>query len=73
MFGEGVVNDATAVVLFNVIKNLDISQLKGGVVLKLISKFLYLFATSTIIRISIGLATAYVLKALYFSSSHFQV
>jgi hypothetical protein len=102
VFGEGVVNDATAVVLFNVIKNLDVSQLKGGVVLKLISDFLYLFATSTIIigisvrtvfpsisqvevfaiysssAISlyalilstticqIGLATAYVLKALYF-------
>ncbi|WVZ91591.1 hypothetical protein U9M48_037741 [Paspalum notatum var. saurae] len=51
-FGEGVVNDATAAVLFNVIKNLDISQLKGGVVLKLISKFLSLLATSTIIGIS---------------------
>ena len=53
VFGEGVVNDATAVVLFNVIKNLDVSKLKGGVVLKLISDFLYLLATSTIIGISV--------------------
>ncbi|KAG2611060.1 hypothetical protein PVAP13_4KG114200 [Panicum virgatum] len=65
VFGEGVVNDATAVVLFNAIKNLNISQLKGGVVLKVISDFLYLFATSTILGISIGLSTAYILKALY--------
>jgi len=65
VFGEGVVNDATAVVLFNAIKNLNISQLKGGVVLKVIADFLYLFATSTILGISIGLSTAYVLKALY--------
>ncbi|KAJ1259147.1 hypothetical protein BS78_10G131800 [Paspalum vaginatum] len=66
VFGEGVVNDATAVVLFNAIKNLNISQLKGGAVLKVISDFLYLFATSTILGISISLLTAYVLKALYF-------
>jgi len=65
VFGEGVVNDATAVVLFNAIKNLNIGQLKGGVVLKVIADFLYLFATSTILGISIGLSTAYVLKALY--------
>ncbi|KAG2605768.1 hypothetical protein PVAP13_4NG220400 [Panicum virgatum] len=65
VFGEGVVNDATAVVLFNAIKNLNIGQLKGGVVLKVRADFLYLFATSTILGISIGLSTAYVLKALY--------
>jgi len=53
VFGEGVVNDATAVVLFNAIKNLNISQLKGGVVLKVIADFLYLFATSTILGISV--------------------
>ncbi|RLM54957.1 sodium/hydrogen exchanger 4 [Panicum miliaceum] len=65
VFGEGVVNDATAVVLFNAIKNLNISHLKGEVVLKVISDFLYLFATSTILGISMSLSTAYVLKALY--------
>ena len=53
VFGEGVVNDATAVVLFNAIKNLNIGQLKGGVVLKVIADFLYLFATSTILGISV--------------------
>jgi NhaP-type Na+/H+ or K+/H+ antiporter len=49
VFGEGVVNDATSVVLFNAIKNIDITRLKGGVVLKVIADFLYLFATSTIL------------------------
>nr|CAB3467927.1 unnamed protein product [Digitaria exilis] len=61
VFGEGVVNDATAVVLFNAIKNLNISQLKGGLVLKVISDFLYLFATSTILGISV--------RALFSSTS----
>ncbi|XP_047044208.1 sodium/hydrogen exchanger 4-like [Lolium rigidum] len=66
VFGEGVVNDATSVVLFNAIKNIDITRLKGGVVLKVIADFLYLFATSTILGATIGLSTAYVLRALYF-------
>uniref|UniRef100_A0A0E0LB09 Cation/H+ exchanger transmembrane domain-containing protein n=1 Tax=Oryza punctata TaxID=4537 RepID=A0A0E0LB09_ORYPU len=66
VFGEGVVNDATSVVLFNAIKNLDITQLKGGVALKVISDFLYLFFTSTMLGVTIGLSTAYALKALYF-------
>uniref|UniRef100_A0A0D9WPS6 Cation/H+ exchanger transmembrane domain-containing protein n=1 Tax=Leersia perrieri TaxID=77586 RepID=A0A0D9WPS6_9ORYZ len=67
VFGEGVVNDATAVVLFNAIKNIDITQLKGGVALKVISDFLYLFFTSTVLGVTIGLSTAYALKALYFA------
>uniref|UniRef100_A0A453REX7 Cation/H+ exchanger transmembrane domain-containing protein n=1 Tax=Aegilops tauschii subsp. strangulata TaxID=200361 RepID=A0A453REX7_AEGTS len=66
VFGEGVVNDATSVVLFNAIKNMDITKIKSGAVLKVIGDFLYLFATSTILGATIGLFTAYVLKALYF-------
>ncbi|VAI73405.1 unnamed protein product [Triticum turgidum subsp. durum] len=49
VFGEGVVNDATSVVLFNAIKNMDITKIKSGAVLKVIGDFLYLFATSTIL------------------------
>ena len=54
MFGEGVVNDATSVVLFNAIKNIDITRLKGGVVLKVVADFLYLFATSTILGATVS-------------------
>lgn len=54
VFGEGVVNDATSVVLFNAIKNLDITQLKGGVALKVISDFLYLFFTSTMLGVTVS-------------------
>ncbi|XP_078443397.1 Na+/H+ (sodium hydrogen) exchanger 3 isoform X2 [Wolffia australiana] len=67
VFGEGVVNDATSVVLFNTIKKLDVSKVQGWrIVLRILIDFLYLFSTSTILGVSSGLLTAYVIKALYF-------
>ncbi|KAL5729763.1 Sodium/hydrogen exchanger 4 [Ranunculus cassubicifolius] len=66
VFGEGVVNDATSVVLFNAIQKIDISRINGWVVSKVVGDFLYLFSTSTILGITAGLLTAYVLKTLYF-------
>ncbi|KAI5674738.1 hypothetical protein M9H77_15102 [Catharanthus roseus] len=66
VFGEGVVNDATSVVLFNAIQKHDISRLRGWAAFHVLVDFLYLFFTSTVLGIAAGLLTAYVLKGLYF-------
>ncbi|KAF8410814.1 hypothetical protein HHK36_003351 [Tetracentron sinense] len=66
VFGEGVVNDATSVVLFNAIQKLDVSKLDGRAGVHVLGDFLYLFSTSTVLGIVTGLLTAYALKALYF-------
>nr|XP_010913183.1 sodium/hydrogen exchanger 4 [Elaeis guineensis] len=66
VFGEGVVNDATSVVLFNAIQKMDVSKLEGRAAVSVIGDFLYLFSTSTILGIVTGLLTAYALKTLYF-------
>ncbi|CAN6358536.1 unnamed protein product [Urochloa humidicola] len=67
VFGEGVVNDATSVVLFNAIENLDIGHFDALVLLNFIGKFLYLFFTSTILGVATGLLSAYVIKKLCFA------
>ncbi|KMT12877.1 hypothetical protein BVRB_4g089680 [Beta vulgaris subsp. vulgaris] len=64
VFGEGVVNDATSVVLFNAIQKLNVKSF--GDWTHVIGDFLYLFFASTALGITTGLLTAYALKALYF-------
>nr|AAP20430.1 Na+/H+ antiporter NHX3 [Zea mays subsp. mays] len=66
VFGEGVVNDATSVVLFNAVQKIDFEHLTGEVALQVFGNFLYLFSTSTVLGIATGLITAFVLKTLYF-------
>lgn len=66
VFGEGVVNDATSVVLFNAIQNLDLVHIDFVNFLKLVGNFLYLFAASTFLGAFAGLLSAYVIKKLYF-------
>ncbi|XP_010279028.1 PREDICTED: sodium/hydrogen exchanger 1-like [Nelumbo nucifera] len=66
VFGEGVVNDATSIVLFNAVQTLDFSNIDVLIALKLLGTFLYLFFTSTILGITVGLVSAYVIKTLYF-------
>ncbi|KAK9155432.1 hypothetical protein Sjap_002912 [Stephania japonica] len=66
VFGEGVVNDATSVVLFNAIQKLDVSELNGWAALHVLGDFFYLFSTSTVLGVAVGLMTAYILKILYF-------
>ena len=56
MFGEGVVNDATSIVLFNSVQTLDFDNIDGFTALKLIGTFLYLFFTSTALGIAVSLA-----------------
>ncbi|CAI9088298.1 OLC1v1022598C2 [Oldenlandia corymbosa var. corymbosa] len=66
VFGEGVVNDATSVVLFNAIQKLDVEKFHGWQALHIVVDFLYLFSTSTALGVAAGLITAYILKGLYF-------
>ncbi|KAI9099070.1 hypothetical protein K1719_024837 [Acacia pycnantha] len=65
VFGEGVVNDATSVVLFNAIQSFDLNQLDPGIALKLLGNFLYLFIASTLLGVLTGLLSAYIIKKLY--------
>ena len=51
VFGEGVVNDATSVVLFNAIQSFDLSRLDHTIALKLFGNFLYLFFASTLLGV----------------------
>ncbi|KAF4392555.1 hypothetical protein G4B88_015198, partial [Cannabis sativa] len=66
VFGEGVVNDATSVVLFNAVQKIDITRFSSKTVFRVLGDFLYLFFTSTVLGIMSGLLTSYVLKALCF-------
>ncbi|XP_065622700.1 sodium/hydrogen exchanger 1 [Quercus suber] len=66
VFGEGVVNDATSIVLFNAVQSLDVSNIDLLTALKLLGTFLYLFFTSTVLGIAAGLISAYIIKTLYF-------
>ncbi|KAL0393198.1 UNVERIFIED_CONTAM: Sodium/hydrogen exchanger 2 [Sesamum radiatum] len=66
VFGEGVVNDATSVVLFNAVQDFDLSHINTGIALQLIGNFFYLFITSTALGVVAGLLSAYVIKKLYF-------
>ncbi|KAL6571567.1 Sodium/hydrogen exchanger 2 [Orobanche hederae] len=66
VFGEGVVNDATSVVLFNAVQNFDLSHINTSVALRLLGNFGYLFISSTVLGVVTGLLSAYVIKKLYF-------
>ncbi|KAL7235066.1 hypothetical protein ACSBR1_018531 [Camellia fascicularis] len=66
VFGEGVVNDATSIVLFNAVQSLDVRNVDFLTALKLLGTFLYLFFTSTALGIAVGLLSAYTIKTLYF-------
>ncbi|KAL0310184.1 UNVERIFIED_CONTAM: Sodium/hydrogen exchanger 2 [Sesamum calycinum] len=61
VFGEGVVNDATSVVLFNAVQDFDLSHINTGIALQLIGNFFYLFYS-----MRLGCLVAYVIKKLYF-------
>ncbi|GMN25268.1 hypothetical protein TIFTF001_000867 [Ficus carica] len=66
VFGEGVVNDATSVVLFNAIQSFDLTHINSKVAFQFIGSFLYLFLTSTLLGVFTGLLSAYIIKKLYF-------
>lgn len=53
IFGEGVVNDATSVVLFNAIQKFDLSHITLANVMQFVGNFLYLFLTSTLLGVAV--------------------
>ncbi|GMI72105.1 sodium hydrogen exchanger 2 [Hibiscus trionum] len=66
VFGEGVVNDATAVVLFKAIQSFDLPHINSTIALQFVGNFLYLFISSTLLGVLAGLLSAYIIKKLYF-------
>lgn len=70
VFGEGVVNDATSVVLFNAVESLDLASLDYSVALLLIGNFFYLFVTSTMLGVFVSLSLSLSVSTS-FSLSHF--
>nr|ACF05807.1 Na+/H+ antiporter protein [Limonium gmelinii] len=66
VFGEGVVNDATSVVLFNAIQSFDLTRFDHRIGFKFLGNFMYLFAASTLLGAAAGLLSAYIIKKLYF-------
>lgn len=54
VFGEGVVNDATSVVLFNAVQSFDLSHIDGVTALQLIGNFIYLFISSTLLGVFVS-------------------
>lgn len=75
VFGEGVVNDATSVVLFNAIQKLDVSTLDSKTALHTIGDFCYLFCTSTALGVAVSMTSVNCivfgcLNALKFSGIH---
>ncbi|PWA74390.1 na+/H+ exchanger, Cation/H+ exchanger, Cation/H+ exchanger, CPA1 family [Artemisia annua] len=68
VFGEGVVNDASSVVLFNAITKFDLSDMNSLIALKFAGKFFSLFVLSTLLGILVGLLCSYIIRTLYFGS-----
>ncbi|KAG6426870.1 hypothetical protein SASPL_111106 [Salvia splendens] len=66
VFGEGVVNDATSVVLFNAIQKFDLSEINSTMAFTFVGNFFYLFITSTLLGVLMGLLSAYIIRKLYF-------
>ncbi|KAJ6996157.1 sodium/hydrogen exchanger 1-like [Populus alba x Populus x berolinensis] len=66
VFGEGVVNDATSVVLFNAIQSFDLTNINAAIAWDFVRNFFYLFLASTLLGVLTGLISAYIIRRLYF-------
>lgn len=54
VFGEGVVNDATSVVLFRAVQKLALKHFTGMEVLQICGSFLQLFFSSTVLGVAVS-------------------
>ncbi|KAF5785146.1 putative cation/H+ exchanger, cation/H+ exchanger, CPA1 family, na+/H+ exchanger NHX -type [Helianthus annuus] len=66
VFGEGVVNDATSVVLFNAITKFDLSDMDLYIALEFAANFFKLFGLSTLLGVGVGLLCSFIFRTLYF-------
>lgn len=71
VFGEGVVNDATSIVLYNAVQSLNFNNIDAKVTLNLLGNFLYLFFTSTALGIVVSHAVFY-FYWLVFTKMHYE-
>lgn len=62
VFGEGVVNDATSVVLFNAIQSFDLTHIDPRIALQFMGNFLYLFFSSTMLGVIVSPSLYYIDK-----------
>lgn len=65
VFGEGVVNDATSVVLLKAIQNFDLAHIDLTTGLHLIGNFFYLFTASTVLGVLVTESPLSILQRLY--------
>ena len=54
VFGEGVVNDAASVVLFNAIQSFDLTHINLRIAFQFIGNFFYLFFASTMLGVVVS-------------------
>lgn len=63
VFGEGVVNDATSVVLFNAIHSFDLNHIDLQTALHFSGNLLYLFLTSTMLGVLVTVSLYFIFHA----------
>lgn len=66
VFGEGVVNDATSVVLFNAIQSFDLTHLNHEAAFHFLGNFLYLFILSTVLGVAVSPVYFFFLYRIFF-------
>ena len=73
VFGEGVVNDAASIVIFNAVQSLDFSSIDCLIALKFLWTFLYPFFTSTTLGIAVSCFCSCFLLLIIIASSFLYV
>lgn len=69
VFGEGVVNDATSVVLFNAIQSFDLNQIDPSIAGHFLGNFLYLFIASTMLGVLVNVFLPLILSCMHHTNS----
>ena len=68
VFGEGVVNDATSIVLFRAVESIDLTQINVFSILQVLGEFVYLYFSSTVM----GIVVSKFVEWRFFVPSFFQ-